>query len=55
MGGAERSVQGTVRSVLILVRRRGLRGGIRWFADAVPDEPVVLATQTANEASVRLP
>ena len=25
-----------------------------WFADAVPGEPVVLATQTANEPSVRL-
>lgn len=27
---------------------------LRWFADAVPGEPVVLATQTANEPSVRL-
>ena len=25
-----------------------------WFADAVPDEPVVLSTQTANEASMRV-
>ncbi|MFC8733548.1 GNAT family N-acetyltransferase [Luteimicrobium sp. NPDC057192] len=27
---------------------------LRWFADALPGEPVVLATQTANEAAVRL-
>ncbi len=27
---------------------------LRWFADAVPGEPVVLTTQTANGPSVRL-
>jgi RimJ/RimL family protein N-acetyltransferase len=27
---------------------------LRWFAEALPGEPVVLATQTANEPSVRL-
>ena len=27
---------------------------LRWFSDEVPGEPVVLATQTANEPSVRL-
>ncbi|WP_371673881.1 GNAT family N-acetyltransferase [Streptomyces sp. NBC_00289] len=27
---------------------------LRWFADALPGEPVVLCTQTANERSMRL-
>ena len=25
-----------------------------WFADALPDEPVALCTQTANDRSIRL-
>ena len=32
----------------------GCAAALAWFADAVPGEPVVLATQTANEPSVRL-
>lgn len=30
------------------------RAALGWFAGALPGEPVVLTTQTANEASMRL-
>jgi RimJ/RimL family protein N-acetyltransferase len=29
-------------------------GALAWFADALPEEPVVLTTQTVNERSMRL-
>ena len=30
------------------------RRGLGWFADALPGEPVVLCTQTANDRSMRV-
>lgn len=37
------------------IRRRGVpAAALDWFADGLPGEPVVLATQTANVRSMRL-
>jgi len=36
------------------VRRRGVRSGTRLVRRALPSEPVVLCTQTANDRSMRL-
>ena len=36
------------------VHHRGVRKALDWFADALPSEPVVLCTQTANDRAMRV-